>query len=88
MNIHEMIMEKSKELATEHARIIENECFLACEKYNCTLDDLIINYHNNLELEIHVKASHFKLINNFVYEKGVIKNESNNKYEFCDGIKK
>jgi len=63
--IHDLLMEKTFELATANVIIIENEAKKACEKFNCTSDDLIVEYHGTTEITIKVKASRFKIENIF-----------------------
>lgn len=70
MNI---IDDKVMELSLKHAKIIEDECKKACEKFNCKPEDLIIEYHGNTQIKINVRASHFEITNHFYCENGVIK---------------
>ena len=65
---NELIQKKVMEVARKHAEIIENECKMVCEKFNCDRDDLIIEYHKNTQIKITVKASHFEITNNFIFK--------------------
>lgn len=61
------IEQKCKEIAIKHAVIIENECKKVCEKFNCTAEDLIIEYHDNTYIKIKVKGSEFIIENNYIF---------------------
>lgn len=71
----ELIEKKVKEIAEKHARIIEFQCEKACKEFNISPEQLIIEYHSNAEILI--KASYFKIVNNFVYNNGQIIEEGN-----------
>lgn len=72
-----MVDDKVRELAREHSRIIEQEVKLACEKFNCTPDQLELEYHMFNEVKIKIKASHFKITNRFTYHDELIQNATN-----------
>ncbi len=74
--MNNLVEEKAKEMAAKHAAIIEQQCILACEKFNCLAEDLIIEYHGHLDIMINVKASHFRITNIFTYESDQIRNDS------------
>lgn len=64
--LNKLIQEKSKELAMKHAEIIEKECEEAILRFKCLPEELIIKYHSDASIEINVKASHFKISNEFI----------------------
>lgn len=76
MNLSEMINKKAMELASKHGEIIENEIKMACNKFDVKPNDLIIQYGLNAEIKLLVKASYFKITNQFVCEDGNIIHES------------
>ncbi len=65
-NLNYLIEEKTKEIARKHAEIIERECEQAILRYKCLPEELIIKYHADTSIEINIKASHFKISNEFV----------------------
>jgi hypothetical protein len=66
--LKDLIEEKSKELAVTHAQIIEIECQKVLERFKCTPEDLIIEYHGHMDIKINVKASFFRITNCFYYD--------------------
>lgn len=62
---NEKINELVLDMARKHAEILENECKLACEKFNVSPDQLIIKYMGNVSIQIDVRASHFQIRNEF-----------------------
>lgn len=75
MNI---IEQKAKEIASKHAEIIEYECKLACMKFNCRPEDLIIEYIGRTQIKINVKASHFEITNVFTCDSGEVRHDFQN----------
>ncbi len=67
-----LIEEKVREIAKAHSQIIEDECRKACEKFNVTGDQLIIQYSSDAKIKITVIASDFQITNNFTYNNGKI----------------
>lgn len=73
----EIIEQKAMELARKHAEILEEECKKVCEQYDVGPANLIIEYHADTSIKIKIQASHFKVTNTFVYDDGIIRNETN-----------
>ena len=63
--IQELVEEKVREMAEKHASIIEQKCKEACHKYQCTPDDLILEYHGHSQIKIKIMAAHFEITNQF-----------------------
>ena len=72
-SIQELIEMKSKELAQKHAVIIEEEISRVCKIYNVLPEQLILNYHSNLTIEILIKTPIFCITNQFIFDNGEIK---------------
>ncbi len=64
--IQDIIEKKALELARKHIKIIDTELKKVCEKFKCLPEDLIIEYSENMQININVKGSHFKINNKFV----------------------
>lgn len=62
------------EMSKKYVDIIEEECKKACKKFNCSPEDLIIQFHGRTKIQINLKASHFEIVDNFYYEGDEIKN--------------
>ncbi len=77
--MNDIIQKKVNEISEKHIRTLENECQKACKRFNVTPDDLIIEFHSNTEIKIKIQSSHFKIINNFIFENGLIMSSTEDK---------
>lgn len=71
-----LLQDKVNEIATKHAKIIEDECKKVCDKFNCNPEDLIMEYHANTQIKIGVRAAHFEITNIFHCESDFVKVDS------------
>jgi hypothetical protein len=67
-NLQNLFLEKSYELAKQHAHIIEVECKNMCIKYSCKPEDLLIEYHTDTTIKINTKGIHLKIDNKFTID--------------------
>jgi len=65
-SISEMVNKKCIELAKKHAEIIESECKLICEKFNCAPSDLELEYNDKMQITIKINASRLVVEHKFI----------------------
>lgn len=74
--IQDLVLKASKELAAKHAEIIEHNCQLVCETYDCNPDQLILEFKTNTEISIKISTINFMIRNIFTVDgKDIKENE-------------
>ena len=66
-DLQELLELKAKELALQHIKIIENAIKIAIDKFDCKIEDLILEYHGHTKVNIRLKVSEFEINNNFYW---------------------
>jgi len=67
--LQKLIDQKTKELALQHAKIIEDAMKEAINKFDCNPEDLILEYHGHTKVNICLRVSELTINNNFVWNK-------------------
>jgi hypothetical protein len=57
------------ELSKKHAEIIEENIKFVLDKFNIHESKVILNYHRDGSIEIHIKVAHFKIENEFTFNR-------------------